>query len=62
MADLRKFLDELYNHAPAASPNNSIDLKFSDDELLEMAGNLSEGVPLATPVFDGAKEERSAAC
>jgi DNA-directed RNA polymerase subunit beta len=29
---------------------------MSDQELLEMAGNLKRGVPIATPVFDGAKE------
>ena len=29
---------------------------FSDDEILELAGNLKAGVPLATPVFDGAEE------
>ncbi|SHI76115.1 DNA-directed RNA polymerase subunit beta [Palleronia salina] len=27
-----------------------------DDALLEMAGNVTRGVPIATPVFDGAKE------
>lgn len=29
---------------------------LNDDELIEMAGNLRNGVPMATPVFDGAKE------
>ena len=29
----------------------------SDDEVLELAGNLTSGVPTATPVFDGATEE-----
>ena len=29
---------------------------MSDAELLEAAGNVTEGVPIATPVFDGAKE------
>jgi DNA-directed RNA polymerase subunit beta len=29
---------------------------MSDDEILELAGNLSEGIPVATPVFDGAHE------
>ncbi len=29
---------------------------FNDTELLEMAGNLRKGVPIATPVFDGAHE------
>ena len=29
---------------------------MSDDQLLEAAGNVTKGVPIATPVFDGAKE------
>ena len=29
---------------------------MSDDQLLETAGNVTKGVPIATPVFDGAKE------
>ncbi|MEM1399470.1 MAG: DNA-directed RNA polymerase subunit beta, partial [Pseudomonadota bacterium] len=29
---------------------------LEDDELVEMAGNLRTGVPMATPVFDGARE------
>jgi DNA-directed RNA polymerase subunit beta len=29
---------------------------MSDEELAEMGGNLRRGVPIATPVFDGAKE------
>src|SRR5947207_963108 len=29
---------------------------LSDSELVELAGNLNHGVPIATPVFDGAKE------
>ena len=28
----------------------------NDDDLLELAGNVTKGVPIATPVFDGAKE------
>jgi len=31
--------------------------KLSDDNILEMAGNLSQGIPFATPVFDGASED-----
>ena len=30
--------------------------EFSDDELIRLAGNLTDGVPMATPVFDGAAE------
>ncbi len=29
---------------------------LNDDELKELAGNLKKGVPMATPVFDGARE------
>ncbi len=50
---LRKFLDEVYN-----SHARKLDLKqFSDDEIIEMCNNLRGGVPMATPVFDGAEEE-----
>jgi len=31
--------------------------KLNDDELLELASNLRNGVPMATPVFDGAQED-----
>jgi DNA-directed RNA polymerase subunit beta len=31
--------------------------EFSDEEIMTMAGNLKEGVPMATPVFDGADEK-----
>ena len=30
---------------------------MTDEEILELAGNLRDGVPIATPVFDGAKED-----
>jgi DNA-directed RNA polymerase subunit beta len=30
--------------------------KLSDDEVMELGGNLRKGVPMATPVFDGARE------
>ena len=33
-----------------------IELPEDDDDLLELAGNLRNGVPIATPVFDGARE------
>jgi len=52
VTELRKFLDQVYNHA-----DKKVDLKALDDnELLELAGNLRDGVPMATPVFDGAEE------
>ncbi|WP_138379493.1 DNA-directed RNA polymerase subunit beta [Luteithermobacter gelatinilyticus] len=30
---------------------------LNDDDVVELAGNLRNGVPMATPVFDGAREE-----
>jgi DNA-directed RNA polymerase subunit beta len=52
VTELRKFLDQVYNHA-----DKKVDLKsFDDNELLELASNLRDGVPMATPVFDGAEE------
>src|SRR5690606_37642574 len=56
VADLRGFLDEIYNH-DGKLIGQRVDLKqFSDEELLALAGNLTDGVPMATPVFDGAAE------
>lgn len=56
VAELRKFLDEIYNH-DRTTHEERVDLKqFSDDELLTLAKNLTDGVPMATPVFDGADE------
>ncbi|RNF81627.1 DNA-directed RNA polymerase subunit beta [Montanilutibacter psychrotolerans] len=56
IADLRKFLDEIYNH-DSKLHGQRVDLKqFSDAELLALAQNLTDGVPMATPVFDGAAE------
>ncbi len=52
--DLRVFLDELYNKS--GGKTERLD-HLSDAEILEMAGNLTRGVPFATPVFDGAAEE-----
>ena len=53
MTKLRGFLDEIYNKTGGKKE----DLKsLNDEELLELAGNLRNGVPMATPVFDGATE------
>lgn len=50
--ELREFLDRVYN-TNGRSENLE---ELTDGEILEMAGNLEAGVPFATPVFDGAKE------
>jgi DNA-directed RNA polymerase subunit beta len=53
VADLRAFLDQVYN-----TSGRREDLAgFSDADILDLARHLVEGVPLATPVFDGATED-----
>jgi DNA-directed RNA polymerase subunit beta len=52
-SEIREHLEQVYNAIGEAKEDlNSL----KDDELLEMAGNLVSGVPMATPVFDGAAE------
>jgi len=52
-ADLRTFLGKIYNETGRKEDLDS----FSDEEILSLASNLKNGVPFATPVFDGAHEE-----
>ncbi|MGM0476908.1 MAG: DNA-directed RNA polymerase subunit beta [Pseudomonadota bacterium] len=51
--EIREFLDKVYNQSGRTEDLDS----FSDEEILELAHNLRGGVPMATPVFDGAAEE-----
>jgi len=52
IAEVREFLEKVYN-----TSGQTEDLKsFSDAEILELSANLRGGVPMATPVFDGASE------
>jgi DNA-directed RNA polymerase subunit beta len=51
---IRSFLGEIYNSDMKGRVNMA---EFSDDEVMEMANNLKAGVPMATPVFDGAEEQ-----
>jgi DNA-directed RNA polymerase subunit beta len=53
IAELRGFLAEVYNSSGKLEQLDA----FSDADILELASNLRGGVPLATPVFDGASEE-----
>src|SRR5690606_9537518 len=54
--EMRAFLDQIYNHDKDAH-GARVDLKqFNDQEILSLAQNLTTGVPMATPVFDGADE------
>ncbi|MBI5785742.1 MAG: DNA-directed RNA polymerase subunit beta [Rhodocyclales bacterium] len=52
-AEVRKFLHKIYNVSGRGEPVDTLD----DRETIELATNLVGGVPFATPVFDGAKEE-----
>ena len=51
--ELRGFLEQIYN---TSGKPEALDT-FADDEVRELASNLKKGVPFATPVFDGAKED-----
>ena len=52
-AELKLYLDKLYNTNAA----NKEDINsFNNSEIMELAENLRDGLPIATPVFDGAKE------
>ena len=54
--ELRGFLHQIYNEIGGADEDR-VDLdSLSDEEILELAENLRGGVPMATPVFDGASE------
>jgi DNA-directed RNA polymerase subunit beta len=51
-AEMRKFLDKLYNTSGHPEELKSL----TDKEVVELASNLKDGAPFATPVFDGASE------
>jgi DNA-directed RNA polymerase subunit beta len=52
-ADLRKALTLVYNSSGTPEDVDSL----TDYEVSQLAGNLRDGVPFATPVFDGATED-----
>jgi DNA-directed RNA polymerase subunit beta len=51
-AEIRKFLNKIYNGTGKPEAIDTLD----DRETLQLAENLQDGVPFATPVFDGATE------
>ena len=53
MSEMRAFLAEIYNRSGKKEDLDSL----TDQEIRELAMNLRGGVPMATPVFDGASEE-----
>jgi DNA-directed RNA polymerase subunit beta len=55
LAEVRSFLDKVYNE----TQGQKVDLEsLTDEELVELARNLRKGVPMASPVFDGASESQ----
>ena len=53
-AEIRDFLKKVY---ALGESRQNVDIEsFSDDEVRRLAENLRKGLPVATPVFDGAKE------
>ena len=51
VSEIRSFLNKIYGN----DTNKNLD-SLNDKEIQELAGNLRNGVPMATPAFDGAKE------
>ena len=49
LKDLKDIVQKIYGDDETVA-------SLDDDQLVEMAGNLTNGVPIATPVFDGARE------
>ena len=53
-SEIRGFLEEVYNKTGGQGADIA---SLNDGEIQTLAGNLRHGVPMATPVFDGASEE-----
>ncbi|MGC3874226.1 DNA-directed RNA polymerase subunit beta [Halomonas sp. GXIMD04776] len=54
VAEIREFLGKIYNTPDTRQED--ID-SLTDDEVITLAKNLRGGVPMSSPVFDGAKEQ-----
>jgi DNA-directed RNA polymerase subunit beta len=53
-AELREFIRQVYNETGGQKEDIA---SLNGPDLMQLAKNLSNGVPMATPVFDGASEE-----
>ncbi|MBI3773713.1 MAG: DNA-directed RNA polymerase subunit beta [Gammaproteobacteria bacterium] len=53
IGEIREFLDKIYNTSGQKEDINSL----TDSEVVNLCRNLRKGVPMATPVFDGATED-----
>ena len=54
-SEIREFMDKIYNQVGGEQESLSA---LSDKEVVSLANNLKGGVPIATPVFDGAEESQ----
>ena len=52
--ELRVLLEDIYNTTGKQENLETL----SDDEIVDLSQNLKKGVPMATPVFDGAQEKQ----
>jgi DNA-directed RNA polymerase subunit beta len=52
--NIKAFIAEIYNSTGRAEEFES----FSDEDIQQLANNLRNGIPFATPVFDGASEKQ----
>jgi DNA-directed RNA polymerase subunit beta len=52
LVEVRKYIERIYS----SSGKEENIAKLSDEEIMQLALNLKDGVPFATPVFDGASE------
>jgi len=52
VTEVRGYMDKIYNQSGKKEDLDSL----TDDEVLKLAHNMRKGVPMATPVFDGAAE------
>ena len=55
-AGARRLLNEIYNETAMGRERVDVD-SLNDAEVLELAANLRGGLPISTPVFDGASED-----
>jgi DNA-directed RNA polymerase subunit beta len=54
IVDLRRLLEQIYNDTGGQKEDIG---SLSDADVVALAANLASGVPIATPVFDGASED-----
>ena len=53
ISEVRNYLEKIYNESSGKVETIK---SLKDDEVKELASNLADGVPFATPVFDGGAE------